>query len=341
MTDRGNGQARDIHDADDGAGAAGDPHPRRPDFALVIGIDHYPHFRSLKGAVNDAQRFYDWLTRADGGGVDPVNVQFAPSQPGQPRPLKDQIDAALETLVRAAQAAGGGRRLYFHFSGHGGGGAPIDDVALLLAEWSRTVGGRALSADKYRQELIGLHVFEEIVVLLDCCRRTAKSIRGLKPRLRLEPGPGCATMDFIAYATEAGGLACESSDTDGEWHGELTRCLLDILRAHGGISAGELKRILFGRLQKTGRRAEIVDGLPPNSTFGPRGPLPVLEITFKEAIGEVTLIARNAGNLVPIGSWPVDLGPWRQLLPNGLYRIEDTTGKHMIFEHAARVEETQ
>src|SRR5689334_15890413 len=124
------GTARGL---DDGSGPA-QPRARRSDCALVIGIDHYP--RRLRGAINDAQRFADWLTRGDGGGVDPNNVKFVPSQEQPPRPLKIEIDDALRDLTLAARASGGGGRLYFHFSGHGAELA-VHDVALLLAQWSQ------------------------------------------------------------------------------------------------------------------------------------------------------------------------------------------------------------
>lgn len=31
------------------------------DFAVVVGVEHYPHFRPLSGAINDARNFRDWL----------------------------------------------------------------------------------------------------------------------------------------------------------------------------------------------------------------------------------------------------------------------------------------
>ncbi|KAA3624791.1 MAG: hypothetical protein DWQ02_22625, partial [Bacteroidetes bacterium] len=37
------------------------------DFALVIGIDDYPDFRSLNGAINDAEDFAHWLMDHDSG----------------------------------------------------------------------------------------------------------------------------------------------------------------------------------------------------------------------------------------------------------------------------------
>jgi hypothetical protein len=337
MTASSNAQRKDSGAAGGGAGAATDP--RRKDFALIIGIDHYRHLEKLNGAINDAQRFRDWLLREDGGNVPPGNVRFAPSQPDRVCPVKDQIDNALEDLIRAAKRNHGGRRLYFHFSGHGAGRELIDDVALLLAEWPLTGGGRALSADKYKQRLIGLHVFEEIVVLLDCCRRTARSAPGLGPKLQLEPGPGCSTMHFVAYATENDGFAYED-DRDGTWQGELTRCLLDILYAHGGISAPILKQTLVGRLKEKGRRAQVIDDLSPDSTFGPRGPLPILEIIFQKAVGNVTLVARDHGPPVSKGTWPVTPTPLRLSLPNGFYRLEDSEDKRMVIEHEGQVETT-
>ena len=39
------------------------------DYAVVVGINHYPGLSDLKGAENDARAFQDWLVRKDGGNI--------------------------------------------------------------------------------------------------------------------------------------------------------------------------------------------------------------------------------------------------------------------------------
>src|SRR5689334_4570052 len=41
--------------------ASAEPRGRTIDFGLVVGVDHYPRFRSLHGAVGDATSFHAWL----------------------------------------------------------------------------------------------------------------------------------------------------------------------------------------------------------------------------------------------------------------------------------------
>ena len=166
-----------------------EPEGRRDtDFGLVVGVDHYPRFRSLQGAVADATRFHAWLCEADGGGVAPENVRLVVSRPDPVAPLQDEMDEQLLELVTAADAIHGGRRLYFHFSGHGAGSPNEsgEDVALLLAKWSRNLARLALSIDEYRGALGGMGIFEEIVVSLDCCRTTAERAIGLPPTITLQ-----------------------------------------------------------------------------------------------------------------------------------------------------------
>src|ERR1044071_920482 len=65
------------------------------DFGVVVGVEHYPHFRSAPGAIRDAQAFYDWLCDPDGGGVDPRNAKLVQSNLEARTPVQDEIDQML------------------------------------------------------------------------------------------------------------------------------------------------------------------------------------------------------------------------------------------------------
>jgi len=47
----------------------------------VVGVDHYPRFRSLQGAVADATRFHAWLCDADGGDLALQHSRLVLSKP--------------------------------------------------------------------------------------------------------------------------------------------------------------------------------------------------------------------------------------------------------------------
>ena len=313
--------------------ADGQERPRNTDFGLVVGVDHYPRFRSLQGAVADATRFHAWLCEADGGGVAPEHARLVVSRPDPAAPLQDEVDEQLLELVKAADAVGGGRRLYFHFSGHGAGSPDEsgEDVALLLAKWSRSLARLALSTDEYRGALGGMGLFEEIAISLDCCRTTAERAVGLPPTLTHRPrAQRCATRTFIAYATEAGRSAFEIPDHE-LWQGVFTRCLLTILRCSPyGISASALKRSLEYEVASNGQQAHVVNGLREGSMFGRRGMLPRLVITFVQAHGRVRL--RNGRRLI-IAEHDVGPEPWELPLEAGLYKLEDSTGRTTAFDH--------
>jgi hypothetical protein len=310
---------------------------RDTDFGLVVGVDHYPRFRSLQGAVADARRVHSWLCDPDGGGVAPENARLVVSRPEPAAPLQDEIDDQLLALIDAAKAAGGGRRLYFHFSGHGASSpnGAGEDVALLLAKWSQSLERLALSTEEYRGGLGKMGLFEEIVVFLDCCRTAEAGAIGLPPTITFRPyNPWCATRMFIAYATEAGRSAFEVLDHE-LWQGVFTRCLLTILRrAPHGITAAELKRALEQEVEASGQRPYVQNGLLDDSRFGRRGEVPTLRVTFVRARGRVTL--RNGARAV-VAAHDAGQGPWELQLEAGLYKLEDDDGITAQFDHGEAV----
>ena len=306
---------------------------RHTDFGLVVGVDHYPRFRSLQGAVTDAMRFHTWLCEADGGGLGPQHARLVVSKPNPVSPLQDEVDEQLLEIVTAADAIGGGRRLYFHFSGHGAGSPDEsgEDVALLLAKWSRSLARLALSTDEYRGALGGMGLFEEIVISLDCCRATAERAIGLPPTITVQPQTQrCATRTFIAYATEPGRSAFEIPDQE-LWQGVFTRCLLAILRhSPHGISAIELKRALEYQVATSGQQAHVINGLRDDSMFGLRGVLPRLVIVFAHARGRISL--RN-GTRTIVAECDAGPEPWELSIEAGLYKLEDSSRRTTTFEH--------
>jgi hypothetical protein len=109
------------------------------DYAVVVGINRYrAGFVPLQGSVNDAKLFVKWLTRPDGGGLDPKNIKCLTTPDDETfRPIRDEIEDELIQLYerRNRQSAPLGRRLYLFFSGHGVG--EDDECALITANASR------------------------------------------------------------------------------------------------------------------------------------------------------------------------------------------------------------
>ncbi|MCG3208378.1 MAG: hypothetical protein FOGNACKC_01982 [Anaerolineae bacterium] len=151
------------------------------DYAVVVGITKYPEFGNLDGPENDACAFRDWLIKpveAGGGGVAPNHIALilsrdyfkAEDEPLAAKPALYQIELEFDRLIELSSRQGGmlGRRLYVYLAGHGFG-PDVEEAALLMANASRRrmyhIPGRTL-ARWFRTAAM----FQEIVLLMDCCR---------------------------------------------------------------------------------------------------------------------------------------------------------------------------
>lgn len=77
------------------------------DHAIVVGIDSYGgSIPELRGCVNDAKLFYQWLTTDGLGGLEQANVTLIYDPPGNGarsgplRPTKDDVEGELGDLVQ-------------------------------------------------------------------------------------------------------------------------------------------------------------------------------------------------------------------------------------------------
>src|SRR4051812_36763407 len=105
------------------ANAAESTFPAPDDYAVIVGINRYrPGIDPLRGAVNDANLFYRWVTDASGGGLNPVNVKLivSPTEGGyEPRvsDIENEIMLFYDRLWNTGRKVG--RRLYLFMAGHG------------------------------------------------------------------------------------------------------------------------------------------------------------------------------------------------------------------------------
>jgi hypothetical protein len=317
------------------------------DFAVVVGVEDYPDFQSLRGVHNDAKGFYEWLLDRNGGGLDKNHVKLILSDAKTKTPVQDEIDLALVKVLDAAEACGGARRLYFYFGGHGATNYPQtgDDVALLLTRWSTQLARLALSTQLYSSKLRGTGLFEELVIFLDCCRTTSVAAIGVEPAFAVgwQKGPH-ATQTFIGYATEDGRPAFEVCKSD-KWEGIFTKCLLSTLRSRSGVLAVELMELVSKEMAKTRPRNGVpqvacaVGQVDTKIRFGRIGATvedPYLEIRFAVPCRRVVL---RGGKLVN-GEFPIVIEHaidetlvWRVQLPIGLYELEAEGRQPICFRH--------
>jgi hypothetical protein len=318
-------------------------------YALVVGIDHYPRFRSLKGARKDAEDFHAWLIDPDGGGVPPANVEPVLSKEDPVRPIHDDIDDALEKILSKARGDGGDKRLYLYFSGHGLGRSNVG-ADLCLASWSKQRRAMALDSMGYLQLVMGCGYFREVIFLLDCCRVREVRSTALPPTIEL-PTPGDsapACRSFVGYATEFMNAAYEAetgqADGESDVRGHFTHALMDALKGAaaepgGGVRASKLKEYLevntplIAKAKNHIQKPEVVNGLDAveEPLFGhakppPRAPGRGVSIAFTSvANGEAVV---EDGQLRELKRGDVATGPWRipvsgrtmllvRMLPNG------------------------
>ena len=329
------------------------------DYALVIGINDYPSYRPLRGAIRDAQAVAEWLRSPVHGGALPAeNVSTIVSTSNPPVPLQDQVDDALREILAAARASGG-RRFYFYFSGHGFSSDVAHDVVLCLAKWSEELRHLALSSNRYQDLLVRSGIFSEIVFFLDCCRIWKVRAAGQKPYIDVV-SPGFAASGarvfvaygagFDSYAMEAG--SCGDATDSGEFRGIFTEALLSGLRGaaateRGEVTATSLKHYLEVATPRLAankgfeQRAEVLNGLPsaPEPIFGRASPMGKLVIQFhKHRSGQVIL---EGPFFECLRRGDATTGPWEIDLPRGLYRLMETaTGQGMILEYARDTEVT-
>jgi hypothetical protein len=179
----------------------GDRSFNKEDRAIVVGIDIYPGFvnRDLKASCADATDFRTWLTKPApaGGGVLPNQAKLILSS-DYPGPFASAFDARpayadlerelmqLNELARNNQREQGslrvGRRLYLYFSGHGCAPA-IDESALFSADASPDSPAFHIAGKAWSHIFQVRGYFDEVILLMDCCRETFPTIKLRDPPL--------------------------------------------------------------------------------------------------------------------------------------------------------------
>lgn len=281
------------------------------DYALVVGIDHYPEFgeggRPLRGAVGDATSFHAWLTQEpEGGKVPAANCHLITSEANPLKPLKHQVDAAFLAIRRAAEK-NGGRRLYFYFSGHGQSPAP-EELFLCMADWSQDNRNAALKSSHYRSVAQRCMPFQESYFFLDCCRVRSVGVTGQDASTTCAGAGAPGRREFVAYATDHTDVAYEADaePTAGPESppvaGHFTQVLLAGLRGGAAVTGGGatpsslklfIEREVPSLADKNQQRQEAVveNGMPAN-------PEPLLGTALPQARFQIACSSGRKGMIV-------------------------------------------
>lgn len=309
-------------------------------YAIVIGINDYPliGLDSLKGPVNDANDFYDWLRDPEGGDVPISNIRrILSTEFGQQTasPTPNQVEALFEPFVVDGVQGRVGDRLYIFAAGHGfGDPSDIGKTALYAANAKRIFPWHIAVTD-YVEWLRRHAVFDEIVLIMDCCRTVNLQYTIREPQYLVSAGnPGADKVRyFYAFAVGRGGAARERKFDDGRSSGVFTKAVLDALRnarpVQGAVTGQALKNHIHNSIDKLAGGMEIA---PPeirldssrDITFFKRktaGAAPV-KLRLAPPYTGLETLALYDGSFREIRQMKAEAADFTLELEPGLYKIE-------------------
>lgn len=334
------------------------------DYAILVGITRYPGLGDLQGAEGDARRFRDWLVDPEGGAVPPENVELIVTSrfhPPEPACVEEAepADIHFERALRKLTMPGGiprrqvGRRLYLYFSGHGFTTMKRPEAALYVASATLSSPDQ-IAGTQYLEILKAAALFDELVLVMDCCRTLEMLSQISPPHLIFEHHPTRANQvkAFLAYGAPNGLQARERFfEQEGRVEGILTHALLDALRrakgdAQGRVTGPQIKSEILTSWAELTR--DVPAALPEidithaeDLIFATRPVAPLTEVileTRKEPHeGEVVILN---GGLTETMRVQLALGRAETRLARGLYKaILPVAGREKLFQvQGTRVE---
>ncbi len=326
--------------------------PNKQHHAIVIGINDYPKsgLKSLKGPVNDAREFYAWLRDPAGGNLPEANIRQIlsadfPAQSGCPTP--NQVEALFEPFIGDyydGKKEGG--RLYIFAAGHGFGDPGDMSRTALYAANAKQMFPWHIAVTDYVEWLRRHAVFDELVLIMDCCRTVNVPYQIREPQYAASQGHFNAEQVkyFYAFAVGRGREARERPFEDGINAGIFTRAVLDALRnarpIQGEVTGLALKNHIHNSIARFAGDSEKAE--PPeiridssrDIMFFKRktaGTVPV-RVKLASYIGNETVELRD-GSTGEIRQMQADAADLTLELKPGLYKIAvKNTGREKLFE---------
>ncbi|MEN3333945.1 MAG: hypothetical protein V7641_3310 [Blastocatellia bacterium] len=216
------------------------------DFAVVIGISHYPFLGDLDGPVDKAKAIAKWLTSPSGGGLPFDHVRLlisnetAKVEKEKAKPTIDDVNAAFVWLVEKSQQQGRiGRRLYIYLAGHGYE-VNRQVPALLMANASFETLDYSIDAMAYGDSFL-YTMFREVVLFVDCALTEHQGRPSIPPwAMATLITPPTGTPFFYASSRPLYRARSPFTNLEIESHGFLTQALLDGLRGDAADADGRI-----------------------------------------------------------------------------------------------------
>ncbi|WP_339136281.1 MAG: caspase family protein [Candidatus Electrothrix sp. GW3-4] len=318
--------------------------------AIVIGINHYPvsGLSALKGPVNDAEDFSAWLRDPQGGNVPQAHIHSILSSDfaqDAALPFPNQVETLFEPFITKGVQGRCGERLYIFVAGHGFGDPGDMGTTALYAANAQKMFPWHVAITDYVDWLRRHAVFDEIVLLMDCCR-TVNSYHEVKepqyPTTKERTGADQVRF-FFAFAVGRGRVARERRFEDGRDSGIFTRTLLYALQTarsqQGKVTGQQLKDQIHNSIAAFAGEARIE---PPvirldsyrDITFLYRKSAQAVPVrVVLEPYGGAETLVLSDGNFQKIREEKANSSTLTLELEPGLYKIAvKNTDRQQIFE---------
>ena len=325
------------------------------DFAVVVGITMYPGFKNLDGPENDAQEFIDWLKAPNKGDVPDAHIARRltshdhpplPNTADDAHPWEDELNQLFKVHVQnAALGKRIGRRLYIYAAGHGFADPTDMSTAAIYAANAEDLFPPHVTATAYANFFRQAAAFDEIVLIMDCCRTTSslQSVRN-PPVPNLAPRAGAKNVRmFTAFGASFGSPAREKV-FGAKSRGIFTMALMEALERcdpdpHGNVTGQLIKNYIHNRIDALASPVKVDPPEIPiasrDITFLVRQNTPLTNITFAipaDAVGHDLVIDQSP---IEVHREPVQGATAQVPLKPGLYKARvDATNRQVLFEVA-------
>lgn len=219
------------------------------DHAVVVGIRTYPAIRPLQGPFWDADEFRKWLLDPEKGNVPEDNIKFLTTDhfddpDNTDHPNASEIHQLFKDFVIRGYMGGDpiGRRLYIYMAGHGFSERTDMTAAALYAAEADPPFAPNIAATAYARWFHRNATFDEIVLVMDCCRTTSPTNIITPPTLPSTMGSSrrAQVRTFFAYAV-ADGQPSRERQVNGKWRGIFTSAFLEALDRAVANEAGAVR----------------------------------------------------------------------------------------------------
>jgi hypothetical protein len=196
--------------------------------------------------------FYEWARSREGGDIaDEARAHLVrvseppPALVTEARPDSRDLARFFDNLNEAARQTPGrrvGRRLYMFLAGHGGDlEHGVERETVLLTADATPEAGNHFATRLWAAWVAAERFFEEILLIVDCCRRALPPIPLTQPTRRAAAPMGQPSTFAWVFSAPIGQKALERKDEEGIDRGVFTAKLLQGLKGEAADERGEVR----------------------------------------------------------------------------------------------------